>query len=398
MPLRVPPLSALPASPRWVLTALFASSLGVGLIFGFQPPLIAFVLSRAGASSFAVGSVTAVSLIAVIVLGPFYPRAIARLGLKGCIMTGVAAAAAILLLMGLWPRFTVWLGLRFLSGCVLGLAWIGSEVWMNVASSAASRGMVMGIYGAVFSTGVVLGPLLLEVTGTSGWKPFVCGALCLLVTLMPLALLRQAKAEMPASRPAAGLIHSVRFAPLVMQAAVVAGLVESADLALLPLFGLHSGLSERGSLALLAVFMAGNVALQLPIGLLADRFGRRRLLGYCALLSAVGPLLLPACIRTPVLLAPLLFVWGGTLYAFYSQGIALLGEEFPASELAAANTAFVIVYCAGGVIGPSLGGLTMDLWPRFGLPALLTAAPLVLLTCLAAGALTAKSASRPRAP
>lgn len=188
--MRAHSLSASPSSPRWVLTALFASSLGVGLIFGFQPPLIAFVLSRAGASSFAVGSVTAVSLIAVIVLGPFYPRAIGRLGLKGCIVTGIVAAAAILLLMGWWPQFTVWLALRFLSGCVLGLAWIGSEVWMNVASSAAARGTVMGIYGAVFSTGVVLGPLLLELTGTSGWKPFVCGALCLLLTLVPLAMLR----------------------------------------------------------------------------------------------------------------------------------------------------------------------------------------------------------------
>jgi MFS family permease len=380
------------------LIALFASTLGVGLIFGFQPPLIALVLSRSGASSFAIGSVTAVSLIAVIALGPVYPRIIGRLGLKGCIVFGVSTAAAILLCMGIWRTITAWLGLRFLSGCVLGLAWIGSEVWMNVASGAASRGMVMGIYGAVFSTGVVLGPLLLELTGTSGWKPFVCGAVCLSLTLVPLAMLREAKPEIHAARSTGSLIRCVRFAPLVMGAALVAGLVESADLALLPLFGLHSGLSDRGSLTLLAVFMAGNVVLQLPIGLLADRFGRRRLLGCCALLSVLGPLLLPWCISAPVLLGPLLFVWGGTLYAFYSQGIALLGEEFPASELAAANTAFVIVYCAGGVVGPSLGGLAMDLWPGFGLPVLLSAAPLVLIAGLARGALGAKPSSRRRTP
>jgi len=174
------------------------------------------------------------------------------------------------------------------------------------------------------------------------------------------------KAPAGPAAPLAGLIGVVRLAPVVMLAALVAGLVESADLALLPLFGLHSGLSERGSLLLLTVFMIGNVVLQTPIGLLADRFGRRTLLGYCAVSSAVGPLLLPACIDTPALLGPLLFLWGGTLYAFYSLGIALLGEEFQASELAAANTAFVIVYCAGGVIGPAVGGLAMDLWPHGG--------------------------------
>jgi MFS family permease len=365
-----------------VLGALYASSLGVGLIFGFQPPLISFVLSRTGASNFAIGAVTAVSLIAVILLGPVYPRAIGRLGLKVSIVLGVVAAAVLLLLMALDRRVTVWLCLRFLSGCVLGLAWISSEIWMNVASDDESRGAVMGIYGTVFSIGVVSGPMLLELTGTHGREPFVCGALCLLLTLLPLALLRTVKAPAGPAAPLAGLIGVVRLAPVVMLAALVAGLVESADLALLPLFGLHSGLSERGSLLLLTVFMIGNVVLQTPIGLLADRFGRRTLLGYCAVSSAVGPLLLPACIDTPALLGPLLFLWGGTLYAFYSLGIALLGEEFQASELAAANTAFVIVYCAGGVIGPAVGGLAMDLWPHGGLPMVLSAAPIALLARL----------------
>lgn len=53
-------------SNQRVLAALFSSSLGVGLIFGFQPPLIALVLTRAGASSFDIGAVTSVGAIAVI--------------------------------------------------------------------------------------------------------------------------------------------------------------------------------------------------------------------------------------------------------------------------------------------------------------------------------------------
>jgi hypothetical protein len=64
-------LNRVQASRRATLAAVFSSTLGVGLIFGFQPPLIALVLSRGGSSSFAVGAVTAASLIAVILLGPF---------------------------------------------------------------------------------------------------------------------------------------------------------------------------------------------------------------------------------------------------------------------------------------------------------------------------------------
>jgi len=60
-------------------------------------------LSRLGYSSFAIGAVTAVSLIAVILCGPFYPRVIVRLGLKRCIVSGIVFAAAILLVMPVWP-------------------------------------------------------------------------------------------------------------------------------------------------------------------------------------------------------------------------------------------------------------------------------------------------------
>lgn len=154
---------ALP-SDRLGLAAVFSSCLGVGLIFGFQPPLIALSLSRLGYSSFAIGAVTAASLIAVILCGPFYPRMIVRLGLKRCIVAGIIVAAALLLLMPLWPSVPAWLALRFLAGCALGLVWIASEVWMNSVSSSESRGAVMGVYGTVFSMGIVAGPVLLAPT------------------------------------------------------------------------------------------------------------------------------------------------------------------------------------------------------------------------------------------
>ncbi len=343
-------------------------------------------MSRSGFSSFEIGAVIASSLIAVILLGPLYPRLIARLGLKSCVIAGIGIAALILPVMPLWPGVGSWLFLRFLSGCALGLSWVASEIWMNMVSGAESRGTVMGIYGTIFSIGTIAGPALLEVTGTRGSQPFVIGAVGLVVTMMPLALLRGVPGASQVITPLRALAAAALRAPFVMVAALVAGLVESADFTLLPLYGLQAGFPERTALLLLAVFMAGNVVLQVPIGLLADQFGRRFMLGICALLSFLGPLLLQPLFGEPILLWPLLFIWGGTLYAFYSQGIALLGAEFAEADLPMANTLFVIVYCLGGVIGPSLGGIAMDRWPRGGLPALLSGAALALLLGLAMGA------------
>ena len=377
------------ASRPGVLAAVFSTSLGVGMIFGFEPPLIAIILNRAGHSGATIGTVIALSLVAVILVGPWYPRAIARLGLKGSILAGLSGGVLVLLAMPLWTGIEAWSVLRVLTGCALGLSWIASEIWMNRVSVDAARGTVMGIYGTVFSLGTVTGPLLLEFTGTHGTWPFLIGALALGLTLLPLALLPQAAASSAAHSGAAlgaddheslrGLARLLPVAPAVMLAALVAGTVESADLSLLPLLGLKDGLDDSRALLLVTVFLAGNVALQLPIGMLADRFGRRFMLGVCALTSGLGPLALQSVIGEPWLLWPLLFVWGGTMYAFYSQGVALLGEVFGADQLAAANTLFVMIYCCGGVLGPSLGGLAMDCWPRNGLPAFLSAAAFVLL-------------------
>ena len=368
-----------PNSRGLTLAAIFASTLGVGLIFGFQPPLLALILERSGAASVEIGLINGVTAVAVILLGPLYPYLIARIGLRRAIVAGVALAMAVQELMAVMPTVPAWFALRFLTGCGLGLSWIASEVWMNRISDDASRGSVMAMYGTVFAAGVVAGPLVLQLTGTTGWLPFHAGVVCLGLTLVPVLLLRGAPPPTDGAAHPRHLLRLLRAAPVVMLAAVVAGLVESADISLLPVFGLHSGLDERSSLMLVTAFLAGNVVLQLPVGRLADRTGRRAVLAGCALVGIAGPLLLKPALATTALLWPLLFLWGGTMYSFYTQGIALLGEVFAPHDLAGANTVFVMVYCVGGTLGPALGGLAMDLWQPLGLVVFLSAAALLLL-------------------
>ena len=365
-------------APSYHLAAVFSASFGVGLIFGFQPPLMALVLERGGASSFEIGAVTSISTVAVMVCGPFYPRAIARLGLRRSVILGIAVSTAMLLVMPFLPGFGGWLVLRFVTGCALGLEWIASEIWLNRLSTDQSRGTVMGTYATVFAAGVMAGPLLLQITGTAGWRPFGAGALCLALTALPLFAARSGSDSDAAPSDRLPWLKVVRAAPTVMVAALIAGLVESAYVSLLPVFALLRGLDEQRSLVLVTVFLAGNVLLQLPIGRLGDRLGRKRVLALCASVCVIGPIVLSAVLGVPWLAWPLLLLWGGTMYGFYTQGIALLGESYPRDELADANTVFVVVYCAGGIVGPTLGGLAMDCWTPNGLLVFLSVAPLLL--------------------
>jgi len=390
-----------PADPMRVgharlgLASVYCLTLGVGLIFGFQPPLMAFVLARDGASSFEIGAVISVSTFAVILFGPFYPRVIARLGLRRAVLVGISAAVVVLLAMPLLHTVEAWLVLRFVTGCALGLSWIASEIWLNSVSTQRNRGTVMGLYATVFAAGVMAGPLLLQLTGTAGLRPFTLGALCLALTAVPLLCVPYTQGNTDEAARPAHLLRLLAAAPVIMLAALIAGLVESADVSLLPVFGLQRGFNEAAALSLLTVFLAGNVFLQLPIGWGADRLGRRSALAICALISALGPLLLPLLLHGGWLLWPLLFIWGGTMYGFYTQGIALVGECYAGHELAGANTLFVVVYCSGGVIGPTIGGLSMDVWPPNGLLMFLSAAAALLILGLA---LETRFGSRRRMP
>jgi len=49
----------------------------------------------------------------------------------------------------------------------------------------------------------------------------------------------------------------------------------------------------------------------------------------------------------------------------------MAGARFRGAELVGANAALIIAYGAGSLIGPSLGGIAMDLWNPEGLLAAL---------------------------
>jgi len=195
----------------------------------------------------------------------------------------------------------MWLCFRFITGCALGLSWIASEIWLNTISGEESRSTVMGCTERYSPSESSPALWLLELTSTEGWRPFLYGAVCLLATLLPLLVLRGVETPVDTRTPLAELLRSAHFAPIVMLAAVVAGLVESADLALLPLFGLHAGLNESAALLLVTLFMVGNVVLQMPIGLLADRFGRHEILAVCSVAERIGTLAPAALCRSACL-------------------------------------------------------------------------------------------------
>lgn len=335
---------------------------------GLTYPLMSFILERSGASAGLIGLSAAMTPLGLIAASPFIPGIVRRLGSGPLALMCALAAAVALALIG-WSRDIVaWFPLRFVVGVAIAPLFVLSETWIIRLAPARRRGRILGIYTAVISAGFAAGPLALTLVGTEGWPPFAVGVASFLACALWLAVILPRLPDL--SGPAddnASIISFFRLAPALAFAVFVTAAFEQAILSLLPVYGLSYGIGETGLSALLSALIAGNIVMQLPLGLAAERFSARAVSIVCAALTPIGCLLLPYLIETPMVW-PLFIVWGALSFGVYTLALVELGARFSGSMLMAGNAAFALMWGIGGVAGPPLTGSVMDAVGIQGLP------------------------------
>lgn len=367
----------IPTQRALCLTAVLSGAFGVGLTISMATPLVSLTLERMGHSTFVVGVAAAIYAGAILLIGPFIPALIHRLGPVPALALGTALSALALLSIPFTAALGLILALRFAMGIGNALEWVVSETWINALPAEGSRGRVVGLYATVWGAGIAGGPLLLTLIGTEGALPFLIAAGILAAALVPLLLARRLapRLEKPAARGA--LRSAFRAAPLAVSAAFLCGVGEGSVFSLFPIYGLASGFDSAAAVLLTSVFSAGAIALQAPIGWMADRMDRGRVLAIVALLSALCIALVAPALELPFAVWPVLFIWGGSVAAFYTLGLILLGERFQDGDLASANTVYILAYTIGMIVGPLVSGGAMRLWHPHGLLLALGAASLL---------------------
>ena len=355
-----------PAQRRQSLAAIIGTAFGVGIAVGAIVPLVSLSLSRDGYNALMIGINSAMLPIAVILMGPLMPWIIARLGTLRSVYLGLGITALCVLLFPAFPNYYAWCAIRFVIGLAGAIHWITSETWINLMATSRSRSRVMGIYASVMALGFVLGPLIVNLTGIEGWTPFAAVSAALVVALMPVAFARQV-APIVTGHGTGGVGRAFAAAPTVMLAALVAGFVDAGLFTQITVYELGAGFDRKIATGSLSIFMAGNLVLQLPLGWLADHSSRRGILLLSAFIVVAGAALYPFLLGAGLWLWVMMFVWGGVSWGIYTLALGLMGERFPAAELAAANAAFVMMYEVGSFFGPVVAGGAMVLSPVYGL-------------------------------
>jgi len=349
---------------------IFASIIAIGvfcLTLGLSYPLLSLILDSMGISAGLIGLNAAMTPLGIIFSSPFIPPLARRFGAWFMCVLSLCLAAVLLVLLAVLRDVTLWFFLRFLLGVVNTVIFITSEVWINQLAPQAIRGRIIGLYTTIAAAGFALGPLVIAIIGSQGWLPFLVAVSGILLAL---PFIISARSHLPTFDHAENFSMLSFFpkAPLLLLAVGFAALFDQVMISLLPIYILRHGIVESTASLMLMVLILGNVLLQIPIGWMADRISRKRLLCCLAFGTATGSILLIGLIHGSALIWPMLFVWGAVAFGTYTIAMVELGDRFTGALLLAGNSAFGIMWGIGGIIGPSVGGTAMDLMGPEGLP------------------------------
>jgi MFS family permease len=127
--------------------------------FGIVIPILPFLSPQLGAGKMDIALIVVTYAICAGLCGPFWGRLSDRIGRKPVIMICLAGASISYLLLGLASELWMVFGARAFAGVMAGNFGVASAMMADI-TTPENRARGMGVIGAAFGLGLVLGPLL----------------------------------------------------------------------------------------------------------------------------------------------------------------------------------------------------------------------------------------------
>jgi MFS family permease len=247
---------------------------------------------------------------------------------------------------------------RFILGVAFASIFTSAETIVNRICTDRNRGKVLGLYAFSFSLALMIGPVGLWLLKFGVWAPFlVAGGICLVAAAVVFASVPHLEEE---SAALAFDRHLARRIWMSLSAMLMAGFMEGALIALIPLYTLREGFTTEQTSILLFSFMLGHGGMPPVIGSLGDKIGLRKVLVITyglGVVSLMTVLLLP----TTMLLTCILVLCGASVGALYPLAVGLLGIELTSAELPRGNALTTFCYGLGSTIGPLVPALIIHI-------------------------------------
>ena len=273
---------------RFIILVIIVSISGFSQ--GMLLPLISVIFEQDGISA-TINGLSATGLyIGTLLISPFMEPPLRKFGYKPIIIVGGLLVIVSLMLFPLWKNVMFWFVLRLLIGIGDHALHFSTQTWITSFSPQHRLGRNIAIYGLSFGVGFAVGPLFVQLIEIFEGLPFIISSILCLCAWVLVFFLKNDKPEIIKSNTsgtwkrfgAAFAVAWVAFIPPFSY-----GFLESSLNAIYPVFALRNAIQVSDLSYILAAFSIGGVVSQLPLGVLSDRLGRRKvliiMLGLCAI-------------------------------------------------------------------------------------------------------------------
>lgn len=343
------------------LLALFTSGFVIFLSHGLINILLPLRLSIENASAGSIGMIMSMFSVGLLLGGIYTRRLIIRVGHIRVYSACAALAAISILICYLWLNEWVWAVMRILMGFCIAATNIVSDGWLSERATSETRARILATNQIVVLLAMFLGSFMINFADITDATLYIIAGLLLCGGVVPIAMGKATAPEVEDTAPMP-IIKLIKTSPVGVTAVLVCGFVLGSLLSMLAVYAEPKGITGFNLSLLVGAAIIGGVVLQLPIGYLADRFERRKVMLNIVLFSMVCTLLTPYVLEMDYFIAALVLISlsSGIVSSLYPLGIAETFDRLQQNEMGSAIGAMIIIYASGGIIGPYTVGQVME--------------------------------------
>ena len=353
---------------RNTIAAAWPLFFGIALLMvgnGLQGTLLGWRASIESFSAMTTGLVMTGFYFGFLAGSRYTPGIITGVGHVRVFAALASLASTAILVQAIYVNPTVWLMGRIITGfCYAGL-YIVIESWLNNRATNETRGSIFSIYMVVSYISMAGGQWMMKLADPASFELFVMVSVLISLSLVPL-LLSRSPAPLLESSENVSFRELFASSPLGVVGTFGIGLAHSAVYAMGAVYASTAGLSVADTAFFMSAFILGGVILQWPVGMLSDRFDRRKVLmvtTFLAGLLAAGLLSTNLSLHQTFLLFGL---YGGISLPLYSLVIAHTNDRLRPEQMVAASSALIMLYGVGSSVGPLAIGYMLQRFDASG--------------------------------
>lgn len=368
----------------WSLIILVGVS---GFSQGMLLPLISIIFEQDGISSSMNGLNATGLYLGILLISPFMEIPLRKLGYKPLIMFGGMTVVCAFLLFPFLDSFWFWFLLRMIIGIGDHTLHFTTQTWITAFTPMHKRGRNLAVYGLSFSLGFAAGPMLTNLIEINRSLPFMAASIISLLAWLTVFLLKNEHPE--EDMESANFLGTLRRFKKVAKYAWVAflppfgyGFLEASLNGNFPVYALRLDLDIQQVSFILPAFAIGSLVSQIPLGMLSDTIGRKRVLVLILLGGSATFLTAGFIEQTAIGLFAAIFIAGMFVGSTFSLGMSYMTDLLPPQLLPAGNIIFGVVFSIGSIAGPFFGGLAIQFMPGGNFLLVLGAMLIIILTAV----------------